>query len=119
LPTPQSLAEELEDYIAPRTLTEQKLASIWAQVLKLDRIGAHDNFFELGGDSIQSMLVVARANQVGLKFTVRQLFDQETLADLALLIGDMEDASGELNLADESAPLSCEQDRTLRAASIA
>ncbi len=87
LPAPEE-AERAElgtDYVPPATPTERILADIWAQVLGVERIGAHDNFFELGGDSILSIQVVARANQAGLRLTPRQLFQAPTVAGLAAL----------------------------------
>jgi hypothetical protein len=36
-------------YVAPRNDAERKLVDIWADVLKVKRIGIFDNFFELGG----------------------------------------------------------------------
>ncbi len=53
------------EIIAPRNASEQALAAIWRDVLKLDRVSVNDNFFALGGDSIQSIQVVARANRAG------------------------------------------------------
>jgi amino acid adenylation domain-containing protein/non-ribosomal peptide synthase protein (TIGR01720 family) len=67
----------------PRTDEEAHLAQIWAAVLGRPRVGIHDNFFELGGDSILSLQVVARAKQVGLAITARQMFQYQTLAELA------------------------------------
>jgi acyl-CoA synthetase (AMP-forming)/AMP-acid ligase II/thioesterase domain-containing protein len=46
-------------YTAPSTPIESRLASIWGDVLHLDRIGIDDNFFQLGGDSIQAGLILA------------------------------------------------------------
>jgi surfactin family lipopeptide synthetase A len=51
LPAPDTNRSE-QGYVAPRTATEEALARIWAEVLKLDRVGVHDNFFELGGNSL-------------------------------------------------------------------
>ncbi|MFH0344255.1 MAG: amino acid adenylation domain-containing protein, partial [Chromatiales bacterium] len=81
LPAPEYRSEE--SFVAPRTPTEDKLAAIWGQVLKLDRVGIHDNFFELGGDSILSIRIIALAHQAGLKLTPRQLFQHQTIAELA------------------------------------
>ena len=39
-------------FVAPESKTERLLADLWAQALRVDRVGLHDNFFELGGDSI-------------------------------------------------------------------
>ncbi|TCM32491.1 AMP-binding enzyme [Novosphingobium sp. ST904] len=82
LPAPDASREE-RGYVAPRTPVEAILAGIWADVLKLDRVGVFDNFFELGGDSIQSIQVVARAGRAGLKIPVRQLFEHQSVAALA------------------------------------
>ena len=82
LPEPDG-RPELSGYVEPRTEMEQSLAAIWREVLRLDRVGVHDNFFELGGDSIQSIRIVARATQAGLRLTVRQMFEHQTIAALA------------------------------------
>ena len=50
----------VDDYRAPTTAIEEILATIYAQVLGVDRVGVDDSFFDLGGDSISSMQVVAR-----------------------------------------------------------
>jgi amino acid adenylation domain-containing protein len=67
LPAPEPSRPELENrYVEPRTAEEIVLARIWADVLKVDKIGVQDNFFELGGDSILSMQIVWRLKQAGL-----------------------------------------------------
>ena len=57
-------------FVAPRTTAERILADIWADVLRLERVGMHDNFFALGGDSILSIQIIARAHQTGLRLTL-------------------------------------------------
>jgi amino acid adenylation domain-containing protein/non-ribosomal peptide synthase protein (TIGR01720 family) len=81
-PARHALREEI-DYVAPREAVEQVLAGIWAQLLGGARVGIHDNFFELGGDSITSLQVVARAGQAGIHLQPRQLFEHQTIAELA------------------------------------
>lgn len=73
-------------FIAPQTPSEKKLAQIWSQVLGIEQIGINDNFFELGGDSLSAMQIVLRANPLGLPLTPVQLFDHQTIAELAPLI---------------------------------
>jgi amino acid adenylation domain-containing protein len=73
------------DLAPPRGPIETVLAGIWAGVLGREQVGAHDNFFRLGGDSILSIQVVARARQAGLALTPRQLFENQTVAALALV----------------------------------
>jgi amino acid adenylation domain-containing protein/non-ribosomal peptide synthase protein (TIGR01720 family) len=83
LPEPDYHA--LQTYAAPQTETERKLADIWKQLLRLEQVGIHDNFFESGGDSILSIQMVARAGQAGIAITTKQLFEAQTIAELARL----------------------------------
>jgi amino acid adenylation domain-containing protein/non-ribosomal peptide synthase protein (TIGR01720 family) len=73
--------------VPPRTLVEEILAEIFKQSLNLDRIGIHDNFFELGGDSILSIQIVSKANEAGLGLTPKQLFQHQSIAELAAVVG--------------------------------
>ncbi len=70
-------------YIAPRDASEVALARVWQDVLGREQIGVKDNFFELGGDSILSLQIVARARQLGLRLTPKQLFEKQTIEELA------------------------------------
>ncbi|HSE18779.1 MAG TPA: amino acid adenylation domain-containing protein [Pyrinomonadaceae bacterium] len=86
----RSLPEPARDsddkaYVAPGSPTEILLASIWQDVLKVDRVGVNDNFFELGGDSILTTHVVTAAQRAGLHLTPQQLFQQQTIGKLALI----------------------------------
>jgi amino acid adenylation domain-containing protein/non-ribosomal peptide synthase protein (TIGR01720 family) len=82
LPAPEGRVG-MKEYVAAQTPGEAILAEIWSEVLRLERVGIHDNFFELGGDSIQSIKMIARANQAGIKLKVRHIFDHQTIAELA------------------------------------
>ncbi|SOQ11406.1 non-ribosomal peptide synthetase [Pseudomonas syringae group genomosp. 3] len=70
-------------YTAPVGEIEEKLAAVWADVLKLDKVGSTDNFFELGGDSILSLQIIARAKRQGIKLSPKQLFEKQTIGQLA------------------------------------
>jgi amino acid adenylation domain-containing protein/non-ribosomal peptide synthase protein (TIGR01720 family) len=72
---------------APRTDVEKILTSIWEEVLNVGRVGVHDNFFKLGGDSILSIQVIARARQAGVVLLPRQIFEKQTIAELAAVAG--------------------------------
>ncbi|MBX8487966.1 non-ribosomal peptide synthetase [Pseudomonas cichorii] len=93
-------------YTAPVGEIEEKLAAVWADVLKLEKVGTTDNFFELGGDSILSLQIIARAKRQGLKLSPKQLFEKQTIAQLATVakliqkkpVAAVEQVSGNLPL---------------------
>jgi amino acid adenylation domain-containing protein/non-ribosomal peptide synthase protein (TIGR01720 family) len=88
LPAPdQSRADGGRLFTGPRNHIEETLAKIWSNILGVDRVGVHDNFFDLGGDSILSIQIIARANQAGLGLSPRQLFQHQTVAELAAVAG--------------------------------
>ncbi|WP_416235670.1 amino acid adenylation domain-containing protein, partial [Nodularia sp. UHCC 0506] len=70
----------------PRTDIEAKLAEVWSSVLNLSQVGIYDNFFALGGDSILAIQLISRANQVGLQLTPKQIFQHQTIAELAAVV---------------------------------
>jgi amino acid adenylation domain-containing protein len=70
-------------YVKARTPAEETLTGIWSEVLKVNQVGVNDNFFDLGGDSILGTLILARAARAGLKLSPSQLFDHQTIAELA------------------------------------
>ncbi|HXC68481.1 MAG TPA: amino acid adenylation domain-containing protein [Pyrinomonadaceae bacterium] len=93
------------EYAQARSGVEEVLAGIWSEVLKVERVGIHDNFFELGGDSILSIKVIARANRAGLKLTPRQLFQNQTVAELAAVATVGTEVKGEQGTVIGNVPL--------------
>ena len=85
LPAPDQSRPELEDaFAAARTPVEEILVNIWAEILKLDKVGIHDNFFHLGGHSILATQVVSRVNHsFQTDLPLRRLFESPTIAGLA------------------------------------
>ena len=82
-----------EEYVAPRNETEQKLADIWSDVLKINRdiVGIHDNFFNLGGHSLLTIQLISRINKVfDLSVTVAWSFKHVTIAEQAASIEEDE-----------------------------
>ncbi len=84
LPAPLT-HEQTDGFKAPSTEVEIKLCEIWSGLLKIQQgeLSIRSNFFELGGDSILSIQVASRASAVGLKVTVKQIFDHQTIESLA------------------------------------
>ena len=75
--------------MAPRTPTEQIVADIWAEVLKVEQVGVEDNFFERGGHSLLAAQVISRLRTAcKVELQLRALFEAGTVAALALLIDD-------------------------------
>jgi amino acid adenylation domain-containing protein/non-ribosomal peptide synthase protein (TIGR01720 family) len=84
LPAPDHLRPDLDKaYVEARTVEEALLVEIWKEVLGVERVGVHDNFLELGGDSILSLRVIIKATQAGMQLTPAQLFQRQTVAELA------------------------------------
>lgn len=70
-------------YVEPRDGVERAFCEVWSRVLGLERIGIHDNFFALGGDSLRAVQAVAQAREIGLPTSLSQLFELQTVAELA------------------------------------
>ncbi len=94
LPAPDPIRPQLgEDFVAPRTPTEDLLAGIWAHVLGVEAVGIHDNFFALGGHSLLAMRVISRLRQVFQgDVSLRALFDAPTVASLARRVEEVRQA---------------------------
>jgi amino acid adenylation domain-containing protein len=93
LPVPQDRPEEMGEYIAPRTELERTLAEIWAQVLRVDRVGIQDNFFELGGHSLLATQVVVRIqSSLSIEIPLRLMFECPTIAQLSSRVEDLRKA---------------------------
>jgi len=71
-------------YIAPRNDVEQAIATIWQQVLGIDRVGIYDNFFELNGDSLLATQTIARIRETfNVEIPLRSIFESSTVAGLS------------------------------------
>jgi acyl carrier protein len=88
LPAPDSARQLADDsYVPPRNPVEETVARIWAEVLGVERVGAHDNFFALGGHSLMATQVLSRIRQAfPVDISVRRLFQEPTVATLAVAI---------------------------------
>jgi amino acid adenylation domain-containing protein len=73
-----------QDYQAPRNDLEQTLAEIWAEVLKVGKVGVRDNFFELGGHSLLATQIASRVQKTLQRdVPLRAMFECSTVEELA------------------------------------
>ncbi|MFE9458281.1 amino acid adenylation domain-containing protein [Streptomyces californicus] len=80
LPEPRLASPETRT--APRTDEEERLAALFAELLRTEDVGVDDSFFALGGDSILSIQLVGAARKAGLVFTPQDVFRHRTVSGL-------------------------------------
>ena len=87
LPEPKADAYLHQIYEAPQSDTETRIAALWEEVLRVDRVGRHDGFFDLGGHSLLATQLVSRIRAVlGVDVPLRSLFEKPTVAKFAELV---------------------------------
>ncbi|MDD1013905.1 non-ribosomal peptide synthetase [Pseudomonas rubra] len=86
LPVADDAAKVRRVHEAPQGEVEQRLAALWAELLKVERVGRQDHFFELGGHSLLAVQLIGRMRQQGLQADVQVLYGQSTLASLAAAV---------------------------------
>jgi amino acid adenylation domain-containing protein len=84
LPAPDDSARVTAEYVPPSTDIERSLAEVWAELLKVHRVGLHDNFFALGGHSLLAVRLISRIrDRLGIEVALSTIFDSPTVAGLA------------------------------------
>lgn len=85
LPRPEENQQDSKNtYVEPQTEMERKLAQIWCEVLKLNRIGIDEGFFEIGGHSMLAItLMIKIEKELGIRFPLSTLFDNSTIREMA------------------------------------
>ncbi|NOG44271.1 MAG: amino acid adenylation domain-containing protein [Calditrichaeota bacterium] len=121
LPEPEhdTRIQSEKEFIAPRNETEEKLALIWADILKVKQVGALDNFFDLGGHSLLATQMVSRIRDTfKIELELKSLFETSSLGDLAAIIQQTNRESNKENIPDlfpvsreKNIPLSFSQQR--------
>jgi len=114
LPEPTAADFIAREFEAPVGSTEQALAAIWQDLLKLERVGRRDNFFDLGGHSLHATKVFSRIDEhFGVRLKVSAVFQHPTVQQMAEVI-DRLDSSGahdrmDVAVVEDRAPLSLSQ----------
>jgi amino acid adenylation domain-containing protein len=87
LPTPEWTHSVREKYVAPQTTLEAQIATIWQDLLRIDKVGIYDNFFELGGHSLLAAHATNKLQKIcPVNVSLVQFFSASTLAELAQMI---------------------------------
>ncbi|MGE5398775.1 MAG: amino acid adenylation domain-containing protein, partial [Ignavibacteriales bacterium] len=122
LPAPdmeEIIREKEMNFVAPRTAVEEVIASIWSEVLNIEKIGVNDNFFDLGGHSLLATQVISRIRKAfNIDIPLRNIFEIPTIEGLARLVEKEEMKKAGLDNAvilplakDSPIPLSFAQER--------
>ena len=110
LPEPDEVNQLTDrEYVAPRTTVEERMTSMLATLLRLERVGVKDNFFLLGGNSLLGAQVIARARDAfGIELSLLSLFNHPTVAELAAEIEQLLVAKLEAMSEDEALRLAAQ-----------
>jgi len=82
---PEPIMEDYSKvYLPPRNLTEQKLTTLFEEILGKEKIGVLDNYFEMGGNSLSTLKILSRIReQFQINFKMEEVFLNSTIEDLA------------------------------------
>jgi acyl carrier protein len=85
------------DFEEPRDDIEERVAAIWKEILKLDRVGINDSFFSLGGNSINLIRVNTRLKELfNHDLPITKMFEHFTIKSLSNYLKHLEKSSGDI-----------------------
>ena len=100
----QTIKRNIED-VLPNSDKEKILYEIWKDILAEPNIGITDNFFEMGGDSILGIQIISKFKQAGFSITPIQLFQHQTIQQLAAVATKAKEIKAEQGLVSGTLPL--------------
>jgi amino acid adenylation domain-containing protein len=84
LPTTELGNLSVDDYVAPVTDIQIKLAALWADLLRVSRVGIRNGFFALGGHSMLAVRMLNRLRETfGVEIPLRTVFRAQTIEELS------------------------------------
>jgi amino acid adenylation domain-containing protein/non-ribosomal peptide synthase protein (TIGR01720 family) len=99
LPAPGGEEARTVLYAPPRSELEERVAGLWRELLRVERVGLHDNFFDLGGHSLLVVRMQGGLKAMGWDLDVVELFRHPTVASLAARLSEGDAAAGHLDRA--------------------
>lgn len=90
LPRPEGKRPVLaQDFIAPHTATEKKLANLWCDLLQLEEVGIDDSFFDLGGNSLTAVRMASHfSTRFGHEISPVKVIQYPTIAKLSRFLDE-------------------------------
>jgi amino acid adenylation domain-containing protein len=76
------------EYSPPTTAMEKKIAAVWTEVLKLDKVSIHDDFFERGGNSLTVITLTSRLREIGCTISLVEVMSKPTIKELAAITAE-------------------------------
>jgi len=93
LPKPHSEMLAAKEYEAPRNNIEEKLVSIWEEILGVSNIGINDNFLEVGGHSLKAIILMGKIHKVlNVEVRLKEIFELGTIKNISNYINSKEES---------------------------
>lgn len=102
LPNPRLVKKPIDHFVPPAPGTEETLARIIADEIRVARVGATESYFELGGDSLSAIRIALRASGKGCQISAADIFRHQTVRAIAHAIDGRDD---EANVPEDDEPL--------------
>ena len=88
LPAPNQVNTWVDEYfVAPRNSLEEQLTTIWAEVLRIEKVGIYNNFFSLGGYSLLVTQLISRMrDDIGVQLVIQDVFNYPNVAEFSVVV---------------------------------
>jgi len=103
LPVPDSTRPELDSvYEEPTSTIEAALASIWIQIIGIEKVGVNDNFFDLGGHSLLATQIISQIRKYfSIPVLLRSIFEFPTITEFSDFLLTLETSPGQIEKVSE------------------